>query len=240
MKKGTVIGIVCAVVSLLLLGGLVLYLTLQNLDTLLLEGSTSAESEAVAAVQALYEPDNEEHKEAETDSGSVSPGVTLIWVGDSRTLGMGNAMKNEDIYIGASGEGYDWLYETGLSQLDSAIREHTDSPVIFNSGVNDYDNLDKYLTLYQTIAEEYPDTHFYFLSVNPIEPTLCKNITNEEITDFNNRLREAFPDTYLDSFTYLMIHETVPIDGIHYSEEDYQLIYAFAAEQIADKEATYE
>jgi hypothetical protein len=150
---------------------------------------------------------------------------------------MGRAMDNDNIYIGESGEGYTWLYETGVTQLSDAIREYPDAPVIFNFGVNDCDNCDLYLDLYRTIEAEYPDTHFYYLSVNPIEPTLCENVTNEEISAFNTSLRTAFPDQFIDSFTFLMVNEVVTIDGVHYSEEDYQRIYQFTAAQVAAKEA---
>ena len=54
--------------------------------------------------------------------------------------------------------------------------------------------------------------------------------------DFNNQLKAAYPNTFLDSFTYIMVNEIVTMDGVHYSEEDYQLIYEFAANQIAKKE----
>ncbi len=235
MKKGTVIGLLLAVASLILLGLLACYLTFQNRDTLFSDGATKTESEADAALCALYESETEPAQPADHKDTKESEETSYIWVGDSRTLGMKEAMQNQDIYIGASGEGYRWLSETGITQLEEAIRNDPKLPVIFNCGVNDYDNLSLYLKLYESLLDEYPDTEFYFLSVNPIEPTLCKNITNENITDFNNQLREAFPDTYLDSFTYLMVNETVPIDGIHYSKEDYRLIYEFAVQQIQKK-----
>ena len=122
--------------------------------------------------------------------------------------------------------------QTGLPQIESAITTYPKAPVVFNFGVNDYDNLDRYMELYTSLTKEYPKTHFYFLSVNPIDPAVCKNITNEEISDFNSHLQQLFPDTYIDSFTYLMINEAVTIDGIHYSGDDYRLIHDFASEKI--------
>lgn len=233
MKKGTVIGIVLAVCSLLALGALALYLALMNFDTFILTDQNSLETKADAAIQALYETETQPSTELPLEESSAA---SFIWAGDSRTLGMQDAMNNDDIYIGASGEGYYWLFETGLPLIKEAITANPGLPVIFNFGVNDYDNLENYLSLYEEILAEYPDTHFYFLAVNPIEPTLCSNITNEEITDFNSHLKESFGDAYLDSFTYLMINEVVPFDGVHYSEEGYQLIYEYAAQQISKKE----
>ncbi|MFR3321316.1 MAG: hypothetical protein ACLTSZ_09500 [Lachnospiraceae bacterium] len=61
-----------------------------------------------------------------------------IWVGDSRTLGMEQALDGAtpDVFIGAAGEGYDWFAADGLPQLLSAMKAHPLSPIIFNLGVN--------------------------------------------------------------------------------------------------------
>lgn len=234
MKKGTILGIVLAVLALILLGLLAVYLTFLNRDEVFQPGPTAVESEADAVLLSLHESEQEQEETAEASSEPAfdADGLFLIWAGDSRTLGMRDAVDNDDVYIGASGEGYRWLSESGLPQIRDAIGTYPDAPVVFNFGVNDYDSMEDYLSLYQSLTEEYPDTHFYFLSVNPIEPTLCKNITNEEIADFNSHLQEAFPDTYIDSFTYLMVSETTTIDGIHYSQEDYRAIYEFAVQKI--------
>lgn len=78
-----------------------------------------------------------------------------IWVGDSRTLGMEQALDGAtpDVFIGAAGEGYDWFAADGLPQLLSAMKAHPLSPIIFNLGVNDYDNLSRYLALYRSLQK---------------------------------------------------------------------------------------
>ncbi|MDO4321826.1 MAG: hypothetical protein Q4C61_04805 [Lachnospiraceae bacterium] len=240
MKKGTVTGIVLAVAAIIALGALAAYLTLQYKEDAFSSGTT-AESEADAFLQALHqtEAESDPAKAASKDAsaGSSAESPFIVWVGDSRTIGMRDAMKNDDLYIGASGEGYDWLSETGLPQVKEAIADYPGAPVVFNFGVNDYDNMDNYLVLYESLLEEYPDTHFYFLSVNPIDPAVCKNITNEEITDFNNHLKQTFSDTYIDSYTFLRANDAVTIDGIHYSEEDYRAIHDFAAKEVQKAES---
>lgn len=235
MKKGTVFGILFAVISIIALGALAVYLTLNFRMETFFATSDRIESEADAAMQALYESQTEKTTEApQTEKAAKPSHDPVIWVGDSRTLGMRDALEDTgaDVFIGASGEGYEWLKETGLPELKEAITNLPDAPVVINFGVNDYDNLSNYMALYQELTAEYADTDFYFLSVNPIEPTLCKNITNEEIADFNAHLKAEYPDTYIDSFTILMIDQTVPFDGIHYSEDDYKKIYEFALGRI--------
>lgn len=244
MKKNTIAGILLAAAAIIVLAVLAVYLTVQHRDALFPAGNTPAESEAEAVLIALHESETEAplHSgadgDASADDSSDLPELFVIWVGDSRTIGMRDAVKNDDIYIGASGEGYDWLSEVGLPQVEDAIETYPDAPVVFNFGVNDYDNMENYLALYESLLEEYPDTHFYFLAVNPIDPVVCKNITNEEIADFNSHLRDSFgDDAYIDSYTYLLMNEAVTVDGIHYSKEDYQAVYEFAVKSIVKKES---
>lgn len=253
MKKGTFLGLLLAILSLIALGALTFWLTVTMQPVLSPHGSSASlltddspvfiiydEAQEKADLETSAKPSAagakirdvkcEEHEEETAAPASSAP--SYIWVGDSRTIGMGKAMDNDDIYIGESGEGYYWMDETGLPLLIEAIAAYPDLPVIFNFGVNDDENLSNYLTLYRALEEQYPETDFYYLSVNPIEPTLCKNISNEEISAFNQALKETYPESYIDSFTFLMVNETVTIDGIHYSEDDYRAIYDFTAAQI--------
>ncbi len=254
MKKGTVAGIAFAVLAILALCAFAGYLTWQCRDQLLPTAGENTESEADAVIQALRETATEDGTEEELAEMAETPesgeqaelGIkasaslgkaesalpAVIWVGDSRTLGMQKAVANSDMYIGAAGEGYNWFIETGLDELRDALKAHPKSLIVFNFGVNDYDNMDNYLMLYGSLLTEYPDRHFYFLSVNPIDPELCSNITNEEIADFNDHLRLFSPDTYLDSYTQIKAAEIQTIDGIHYSQDDYRFIYDYAINQI--------
>lgn len=223
MKKQTYLCIAAIMAAFLILGAVAVFLTLNFGDGLF--SDTKAQSDA----------ESEFHFETEarsTEPSADSRDHFLIWVGDSRTVGMRDAVRDECVYIGASGEGYNWFTYSGEAQMEAAILEEPDAPVVFNLGVNDYENIDLYIKEYQRLTEKFPDTVFYFLSVNPIDPALCQNITNEQIADFNSRLKESFPDTYIDSFTYLMANEIVPFDGVHYSEDAYQMLHDFVVNEL--------
>ncbi|MCD8104523.1 MAG: hypothetical protein LUF35_05870 [Lachnospiraceae bacterium] len=178
--------------------------------------------------------------EAEADTEWILEVLALddtpvIWVGDSRTVGMQKALDvyTEDVYIAASGEGYAWLYETGIVRMETAISQYPGRPVIFNMGVNDYENLYNYMLLYEEVTAGHPDTVFYFLSVNPVDDEAGLYITNAEIEEFNASLAAAYPDTYLDSYTWLAESGAGTIDGIHYSEEVYRSIYLYVKEALS-------
>ncbi len=235
MKRKTLFPLLVILAALLFLVILTIYLTLNFGDALF----TGKEAEPETAFSFQTEPGIPASKEASGASQGVVQNNPLppashfcIWVGDSRTLGMMRAVRDDCVYIGAAGEGYDWFVSYGEEEMRAAISEHPDAPVIFNLGVNDYDNMELYLSRYVSLVEELSDTDFYFLAVTPIDPTAGLLITNEQIADFNSHLRETFPDSYIDGYTYLMSHEIVPIDGIHYDKEAYQMLHDFVINQL--------
>lgn len=190
----------------------------------------TAESELTAAELLSHETESESEDPVYIYENRTIDKV--IWVGDSRTEGMYNAVRNDDVYIARCGEGYDWFMEEGEKEMEKAIKADPKAPVVFNLGVNDLANTDLYLSYYKSLPDTYPDTRFYFLSVNPIEPTLCPTISNVEITDFNGYVRNLYPDQFIDSFTFLMVEEVQTIDGVHYSKDGYRTIYRYAIDQL--------
>lgn len=267
MKKGTVFGLLLSVLCLIGLGFLTAYLTIEYKDDAFSTEASQVEKDADAVLVLLQQaateapkkdikkekteetkPETKEETKEETKKDSeskkdskseakTSSAPTVIWVGDSRTVGMGQATNDSDVYIGKDGEGYEWFNEKGRKTLKKAMTENPNTPVVFNLGVNDCSNIDNYLELYKKIVDKYPDTHFYFMAVNPIEPTLCENVTNEEISAFNARIKEAFPDQFIDTFTFIQVSEIITNDGIHYSDEDYQRIHDFVSTNVKSKES---
>ncbi len=249
MKKGTAAAIVLSSAGIAVLVGLAVYLSVQFRTDFASTNRENEEllSEAEDALGLLNSEktdavsDNSDQTEADeaeelTEAWMIDfPDPAVIWSGDSRTVGIQRAVKNNtsDQFIAASGEGYEWLYDTGVVQVEDAISKNPDLPVVFNFGVNDYENLENYLSLYEAITEAHPDTVFYFLSVNPIDPEECETITNEEIEQFNEQIAAAYPDTYLDSYNSFGKDGFEIIDGIHYSEQTYREIYQFVKESIA-------
>lgn len=261
MKKGTLIPLLIAASAFLFLIGLAVWLTFSFGDAFSREGENDPaqaftfQTEASGRLAADGTADGSLAKDSpDLSLGRTSihdamkqqgvvisketalPDHRYIWVGDSRTLGMMRAVKDGCVYIGAAGEGYDWFVSQGESEMRRAIAKYPEAPVIFNLGVNDYDNMELYLKRYSSLVSELSGTDFYFLSVNPIDPAVSQVITNEQIADFNDHLREAFPDSFLDSFTYLMANEVIPIDGIHYDKETYRMLHDFVIRQLEDTE----
>lgn len=157
----------------------------------------------------------------------------LIFVGDSRTIGMRDAVNDGCTYIGKEGEGYMWFSSEGVQELDTVLAGAPGQTVIFNFGVNDPVNISLYIDLYHSLEETYPGTDFYYLSVNPLVDSENFNTTNEMISIFNATIQSAFPDSYLDSNTYLTNAGFETVDGLHYTDASYKMIHNFVVDKVA-------
>lgn len=157
---------------------------------------------------------------------------SFIFVGDSRTIGMRDAVNDACVYIGAEGEGYEWFADAGLAALDEQLAGDPRQNVILNLGVNDPKNISLYIDLYRSLPDRYPDTSFYILSVNPLVDSENFNTTNKMISLFNATMQSAFPDNYLDSFSYLEKIGFETVDGLHYTEKTYQAIHNFVVDEL--------
>ena len=172
----------------------------------------------------------------------------IIFVGDSRTLGMRDALHragrtDDDIFIGKVGEGVSWFIEEGMSEMDDAIEEYPDLPVVFNLGVNDPTEIDDYIVTYWDCIRNHPDTDFYILSVNPIDEEFLLEsetaveevldmINNLNIAKLNLRLKDEFTRRYLDSASFLKSDGFETVDGLHFNTKTYLKIHDFVVNEL--------
>lgn len=159
----------------------------------------------------------------------------IIFVGDSRTVGMDITVEAENVYfIGKVGSGYDWLKGTALKELDKCIKgiDSNNIKIVFNHGVNDPANIDKYMVLYEQVANKYSEYTLYFMSVNPCKQTKEREKLNFSIEEFNSGVREVKGFTYIDSYSYLEKNGFESPDGLHYSNETYDEIYGLVVSTI--------
>ena len=141
MKIRNYITLLFAVVSIFLLLALAGYLTFENVD------------DANPVKQSI----------ANLIPATAVPAHSIIFVGDSRTVSMGNAVQDNCTYIGKEGEGYRWFSSDGVIELTSTLENDPTQTVVYNLGVNDPENASLYVDLYQSIARQYTDTPFYYL-----------------------------------------------------------------------------
>ncbi len=143
---------------------------------------------------------------------------TFLFVGDSRTVGMASYVQMN--YIAEVGVGYNFLM-----QHRNEILQMENMNIVFNLGVNDLVNLDKYIEFFQTLPEEFTwNNNLYVVSVNPCSGAY--EYMNDDINYFNVQLSDSLPSLirYIDTNSYLTATGFGSPDGLHYSASTYKTI----------------
>ena len=152
----------------------------------------------------------------------------VILVGDSRFVQMQNSVgANSCTWIAESGKGYNWFNENAIARIDGCVGKG--SKILINLGVNDPGNINNYLALVNAKAAEWvgKGATVYYASVNPVWEN--PYVTEEQVENFNNQMRNGLSGNvrWIDSHSYLNTIGYRLVDGLHYSSETYQNLYAY-------------
>ena len=173
--------------------------------------------------------DADDAKDEQNDLRKQSGNVQNIFVGDSRTCGMRDAVGgSNDYWICEISTGLSWMNSTAVPKIDEYLSGKTTKyNIYFNFGVNDPGNVFGYIKKYQELVKKYSDHRVVIVSVNPINDSLASgrsNITNKMVVDFNNLLSKASGINYCDTYS-LISNNFETEDGIHYKNATYRKIY---------------
>lgn len=142
----------------------------------------------------------------------------FIFVGDSRTVGMGQVLNLNT--IAEVGVGYSFL-----AAHREEILEYSGKNIVFNLGVNDLAHIDDYIEFFQRLPEEFCfDNNIYVVSVNPTSGAYSS--MNGDIDYFNVQLSDSLPSTckWIDTCSFLREAGFGSPDGLHYDQQTYELI----------------
>ena len=151
-----------------------------------------------------------------------------IFIGDSRTVGMHNAVKDCDdiFFVAKDSKGYKWLCDEAVDDVKSIMSSHGYSNwvLISNLGVNDLGNIDKYEKKYKDlVSSDWKDCKLYLTSVTCIDKSKYRgSVTNSEIQKFNKQL--GYYKNYIDIYE-LSVDILDTQDGLHYSNAMYQELF---------------
>ena len=152
----------------------------------------------------------------------------VILVGDSRFVQMQASVgANSCTWIAESSKGYVWFEEKAIPRIDNCVG--SGSKILINLGVNDPGNIQKYITLVNTKAAEWTakGATVYYASVNPVWEN--PYVTEAQVEYFNSQMQSGLSADvhWIDSHSYLISVGYRLVDGLHYSSETYQALYAY-------------
>lgn len=172
----------------------------------------------------------------------------VVFLGDSRTVGMKKTVsdvvdKDNEFFIAESGQGYSWLKSTAISSVKTTVSTHgdiTDWTIVTNLGVNDLSDAEKYVESYKKLSDDLQSKNrsvtIYVVSINPVDESKCKSVTNAQIEKANYIFENAFDDyeniRYIDTNTYV---KTIlaTTDGLHYTDSTYRSIYTYILKSLS-------
>lgn len=189
-----------------------------------------------AAVQqaALAQAQAEQKAPIPAGSGNV------IFVGDSRTGQMANAVGGTAAWLGTAfvacfGGGVDWL-STAQAKKDVDQYVTPGSVIILNYGVNDLSRHNDYITTINRYAQDWisKGATVYFASVGPVgENEYGKR--NWAVEYFNNQLNNRLDARIgrLNLYVFLTgSGYTTQADGLHYDGATYAAMFRFLMQSI--------
>ena len=162
---------------------------------------------------------------------NVNPKEITI-IGDSRMVGLCKYKwyKNEGgTCVSKGAMGFKWLRDTAIPEVNR-LSSSKKKNIVTNLGVNDLDNIDKYIDKYrEMVTGDWKNYHVFILSVNPTSGSRAN--MNTRIESFNSKLKSSLQNysnvTYCDSYSYLKKNGFGSGDGVHYYESTSKTIYQF-------------
>ena len=199
-----------------------------------------ATAEYVSPEQVLY-------NQAAADVVAKQTTRQIVFIGDSRTVGMKSAIGNDgNVWSAKVGMGYSWMKSTGVPQVEANINANTD--VVILMGVNDVRSLSytkKYVSYLNDKAAAWTalGANVYYVSVNPMafETSSYPGITNSLIESWNSRMKQGLSANiaYIDTYSKV-VGQVSSSDGIHYSKSSYKTIYSLINQGIIEDKTTKE
>ena len=161
-------------------------------------------------------------------SSTTTSGTTnLIFVGDSRTVGMKQAVGGNDTWSCKSSMGLSWMKSTGIPNIENKITNG--SAVVVLMGVNDLYNVNNYISYMNNLVNTVTSKGgtLYFVSVNPTSKSM--DYLNSNIDSFNTKMRQGLSSNirYIDTNSYLKANGFSSGDGVHYYADTSKQIYNY-------------
>ena len=181
--------------------------------------------------EAVISPD--EGTLSEPDHPVTPATEKMVFIGDSRTVDMMNAVHDGSVWACKVSMGYQWMATEAVPAVESYIDSGT--AVIILMGVNDVHNISNYIGYTNEKAAEWAEkgAATYFVSVGPV--TNDPYVTNAEIESFNAALQANLSGVYyIDIYTYLTENGFSTVDGTHYPDNVSIAIYNHIVESLEE------
>lgn len=156
----------------------------------------------------------------------------VIFIGDSRTYQM-NKKTDSSLasWIAESSSEYKWFQQIAIPIMDTT--DLKGKKICILMGVNDYivngiSSADNYINFYNTKAQEWINKGASVIFVSVMPTNGGYEYINAGIDEFNEKIRNKKNSNikYLDLNTFMKTYGFNTVDGIHYDDYTYNVIYS--------------
>lgn len=171
---------------------------------------------------------------AKADNTSQS----IVFVGDSRTVGMKNAIgdvANQFTWICEVGKSGSWVKEDAQWKILNDITNKGNVTVVYLMGVNNLDS-----SYESGVANDIANLGFkevYYVETLGVDPSkyhgsYSAELTNDKVTKFNSEIASATDKKYKILPMYADISSSNTTDGIHYDSATYSKVFELITQQL--------
>jgi hypothetical protein len=181
--------------------------------------------------QSDFEVIESEPTEATTQSVEYQT-TQMCFIGDSRVVGMQAAVLTEVEFIAKSSMGLAWFVNTASVKFDE-IKDDIELCIVA-LGINDINNIDKYIAILNEFADKYPDKTFIYANIGPVDEEKYTGIPNQKIVEFNSKMQQGLSNRWqiVDQYAYLDAEGFASHDGLHYSMKDSAKVFAWIIDSV--------
>ena len=164
-------------------------------------------------------------------------GKEIVFIGDSRTVGMGVTMGakysseicqtiGNTTFIAKVGAAFDWLNQTAINNIRKYMSNNKVAILWLGvNGTSGWDNYAKFIK--NNLVDNF--AHVYYVSVGPTDGSYDQ--LNDSIKKFNSNLKSVLPSgcSWVDIYDWmkngLKTGDIKTQDGLHYNASSYTKIY---------------
>lgn len=190
---------------------------------------------------------NENRNNNNNASNNTNSNAGTIIVGDSRTVGMcgnsntsyscstgknaGYGLCSNAFSVSCGSQGYAWFNSTAISAVNAKLGSSKQNIVVW-LGVNDLNNIDKYISKYKELANgSWKDHNVIIATVSDIRSD-TQYVTKQSINSFNSKMKNAINSANISNLKIcdvasVSLNDNDYQDNIHYNKSGYTKIYNY-------------
>lgn len=204
------------------------------------DGCNASTDSPFSSDPTFSKPSDDDSSDDDVDDSDSKTYEKVIYVGDSRTVGMCDTANVDcEESVAKESQGYSWFVNTAISQTDSKLNNSSGKNynIVILMGVNGVgkngSEASKYFNKYKELATgKWKKHNLVIVSVNPVVDGKSTAYMSG-VNAFNSTMKQSINTasisnlSYCDTLNGIGKSNFVTTDGLHYNASTYKKIYDY-------------